>query len=228
VTNTKLTPTFREIIYQLTEKYYPKQWTSIVDQSIAKIEQSSEMTDLLGAVEALKAVFSVFGGSVVREIELSNLCNTTVIPMLGLASKLFQNFNPDTATILVSIFKLLSTAIHLHLPTIIELNIHSVMIFIKKLLDIKAQLGDPSNTNLYILKRISLRILFRIYQRHANLKFTSNKQFALQFQGKYTKAFVETLVLQVLGDQASHDSLANHRNMELIKLSLSCLAYINR
>jgi len=64
------------------------------------------------------------------------------------------------------------------------------MIFIKKLLDIKAHLGDNSNDNLYILKRISLRILFRIYQRHANLKLTSNKQFAIQFQGKYTKAFV--------------------------------------
>lgn len=64
------------------------------------------------------------------------------------------------------------------------------MIFVKKLLDIKTNLGDPSNSSLYILKRISLRIIFRIYQRHANIKLTSNKEFSIQFQAKYTKAFV--------------------------------------
>lgn len=34
VTNSKLTPTFREIIYQMAEKYYPRQWSNIVEETI--------------------------------------------------------------------------------------------------------------------------------------------------------------------------------------------------
>ena len=84
------------------------------------------------------------------------------------------------------------------MPQIVAMNIHNFMIFIKKILDINADLSSNDNTNLYLLKRLSLRILFRIYQKHANFKMTPNKNFAEQFHIKYTKAFIETLILQIM------------------------------
>lgn len=56
---------------------------------------------------------------------------------------------------------------------------------------------------------------------------TSNKDFALQFHAKYTKSFLETLVLQVML-KLEGDKCARQRTMDLIRLSLSCIAYINR
>jgi hypothetical protein len=61
------------------------------------------------------------------------------------------------------------------------------MIFIKKILDLDLNQMDA---NMYVLKRICLRVLFRIYQRHANLKACSNKDFAQAFHAKYTNSFV--------------------------------------
>jgi hypothetical protein len=52
------------------------------------------------------------------------------------------------------------------------------MIFIKKILDLNADLSADENINLYQLKKISLRILYRIYQKHANYKLTDNREFA--------------------------------------------------
>ncbi len=98
------------------------------------------------------------------------------------------------------------------------------MIFIKKILDLNLLLNDNC---IYSLKKISLRIIFRIYQRHANVKLTDYKNFAIQFQNKYTKSFVETLIYQVMSDGGT-DKITRHRQMELTKLSLSCLAYVNR
>lgn len=63
------------------------------------------------------------------------------------------------------------------------------MIFVKKVLDLSVVLDD-SYISIYQLKRVSLRILFRIYQRHANPKLTENPQFASQFHAKYTRSFV--------------------------------------
>lgn len=126
----------------------------------------------------------------------------------------------------MSIFKLISTIIQFHLPPIIQLNIHNLMIFIKKILDLNVILDD-SNNFIYQLKKINLRILFRIYQRHANIKLTDNKNFAIQFHNKYTKPFVETLLYLVMTDTGK-DKSAKHKQMELVKLSLSCLAYVNR
>jgi hypothetical protein len=83
------------------------------------------------------------------------------------------------------------------------------MIFIKKLLDLRVGLSDPSN-NLYLLKKISLRVLYRFYQKHANDRLTSNKAFAANFQSKYTRAFVETLLLQIMGD-GENNKLAQKR-----------------
>lgn len=111
----------------------------------------------------------------------------------------------------MSIFKLISTIIHFHLPPIIQVNIHNLMIFVKKILDLNVVLDD-SNSFIYSLKKINLRILFRIYQRHANIKLTDNKNFAIQFQNKYTKPFVETLLYQVMSD-AGKDKSTKHRQM---------------
>ena len=125
---------------------------------------------------------------------------------------------------MVSLFKLFSTVIRFHLPEIIQVNIHSLMIFVKKIIDLNVSINDSC---IYTLKKLGLRILFRIYQRHANVKLTDHKDFAIQFQNKYTKSFVETLIYQVMSDGGS-DKSTRHRQMELTKLSLSCLAYINR
>lgn len=114
-----------------------------------------------------------------------------------------------------------------YMPEMIMLNIHSIMIFVKKILDLPADLSLAENENLYLLKRISLRLLFRMYQKHAHLKMTSDKDFAIQFHAKYTKPLLETLVLQVMlkveGDKSTRQKI-----MDLIKISLSSIAYINR
>jgi hypothetical protein len=90
---------------------------------------------------------------------------------------------------MMSTFKLFSTVITFHIPPIVQVNIHNLMIFVKKILDLNIALDD-SNSYIYHLKKICLRILFRIYQRHANIKLTNCKQFAVQFHAKYTKSFV--------------------------------------
>ena len=93
MTNRKLTPTFREIMYLMAQRYYPKEWPNIADDCLNRIQNSPDLGGLLGSVETLKAIYSVFGASLLKEIELGNLCNKTTLALLGLASKLFQNFN---------------------------------------------------------------------------------------------------------------------------------------
>ena len=79
-----------------------------------------------------------------------------------------------------------------------ELNIHNFMIFVKKILDLQTDLSSDNNINLYQLKKISLRILYRLYVKHANFKMTKNRLFAERFHSTYTKSFVETLILQIV------------------------------
>ena len=107
-----------------------------MESAVDRIQTSGDLFEILGSVEALKTLFEVFGGAVMKEIQLHNLCNKTVIPLLGLVSKLFQNFGPETALILVSCFKLFSAAIYQHLPASLVANIHNLMIFLKKILDL--------------------------------------------------------------------------------------------
>lgn len=113
--------------------------------------------------------------------------------------------------VLLSVLKLFSAAIQFHLPAIIAANIHSLMIFVKKVLDLAVVL-DEANTQLYHIKRVCLRILFRLYQRHANPKLTDNRPFAQSFHAKYTRPFVETLVYQVLAD-GGNERATRHRHM---------------
>lgn len=211
----------------MAQQYYPREWPSIVEDAVARVEKGTDLGGLFGAVEALKAVFSVFGGSVSKEIELNNLSNKSLLPLLSLASRLFQNFNAETSHVLVSVFKLLNTAIMFYLPHMLKLNIHSLLIFLKKILDLQADLSSPDNASLYLLKRLSLRILFRLYQKYANFRMTEDREFAQHFHAKYTKSFMETLFLQVMLP-VEGDRIGRRRGLELIKLSLSCMAYINR
>ena len=200
VTNPQLAPTLKEIIFQLAGRYYPREWPEIVADCLKILTEATDFGQIMGCVEALKAVFSVFGGSISKEIELSNLCNRAMLPLFGLISNLFQSFYAETAVIMVATFKLFSAALHFHIPPIVQANIHSLMIFIKKIVDLQLPLQDA---NVYTLKKISLRILFRMYQRHANPKITSSKDFAALFHKNYTKSFVESLVYQVLSDGGS-------------------------
>lgn len=64
----------------------------MVEEALGMVANATDFQEIFGSVEALRAIFSVFGGSVTREIELGNLCNRAVVPLLGLASRLFQNF----------------------------------------------------------------------------------------------------------------------------------------
>ena len=113
------------------------------------------------------------------------------------------------------------------MPDIIMLNIHNFMIFVKKILDLQIDFASNDNINLFMLKKISLRILYRIYQQHANFKMTRVRDFAEKFHANYTKSFVETLIFQIMAKD-EEDRMAKHRSMELVKLSLACLGLINR
>lgn len=75
------------------------------------------------------------------------------------------------------------------MPEIIAANIHSWMIFLKKILDI------PSS-QMHVLKRICLKIMFRLYSTHFN-KATKNTNFVYQFHERYTTPIFETLILQI-------------------------------
>jgi hypothetical protein len=59
-----------------------------------------------------------------------------VVPLFELANKLFANYTPETQPILTSIFKIFNLAIFYHLPNIFINNIHSLMIFCKKIVDL--------------------------------------------------------------------------------------------
>ena len=117
-----------------------------------------------------------------------------VFPLFELANKLFQNFSGETLPILVSIFKIFNLAIFYHLPSIFVNNIHSLMVFIKKILDIQEM------RDIVPLKKVCLKILSRLYLRHTSSKTVSYRllSFAQSFHNKYSCPMVETLILQLV------------------------------
>ncbi len=96
-----------------------------------------DIGSVASSVEVLKAITSVCGGKLGQEVSLSNLCNRIFVPLLELANKLFANYGDNTQGILVSIFKIFNLAIFYYLPNIFINNIHSLMIFCKKILDLQ-------------------------------------------------------------------------------------------
>lgn len=52
----------------MAEKYYPHQWPQIVEEALNRLNTATEFNEILGCVEALRSVFLVFGGSVMRDI----------------------------------------------------------------------------------------------------------------------------------------------------------------
>ena len=148
------------------------------------------------------------------------------MPLLALASKLFQNYNDTTSFILISIFKIFSTITNFHIPEVLILNMHSWMIFIKKLLDLNIESGNI-DMNMYQLKKICLRIMFRFYQRHLNKKFSdAPKQVIEEFHQKYTKGITESLLLQIINEAQLSKNSANKKFIKLTRYSLSCLSYV--
>lgn len=157
---------------------------------------------------------------------LENLCNKIVLPLLSLASKLFQNYNETTSFILISIFKIFSTITNFHIPEVLMANMHSWMIFIKKLLDLNIESGNI-DMNMYQLKKICLRIMFRFYQRHLNKKFSdAPKNFIDDFHQKFTKGITESLLLQIINEAQMSKNSNNKNYIKLTKYSLSCLSYV--
>lgn len=71
---------------------------------------------MFGSIEALKAIVSAIVKKVDIRLTLDNTCNKIVLPLLSLASKLFQSYNDTTSFILISIFKIFSTITNFHIP----------------------------------------------------------------------------------------------------------------
>lgn len=103
---------------------------------------------------------------------------------------------------------------------------HSWMIFIKKLLDLNIEAGNI-DMNMYQLKKICLRILFRFYQRHMNKKFMNCPMNVIdEFHLKFTKGITESLLLQIINESHLAKNSANKNYIQLTKYSLACLSYI--
>lgn len=103
---------------------------------------------------------------------------------------------------------------------------HSWMLFIKKILDLNIEAGNI-DTNMYSLKKICLRILFRFYQRHLNRKFSSAGQGVIDdFHNKFTKGITESLLLQIINEGQLSKNAVNKNYIQLTKYSLACLSYV--
>ena len=100
------------------------------------------------------------------------------------------------------------------------------MIFIKKLLDLNIESGNI-DMNMYQLKKICLRIMFRFYQRHLKRKFSDvPRQFIDDFHLKFTKGITESLLLQIINEAQMVKNSSNKNYIKLTKYSLSCLSYV--
>ena len=204
----------------MAQKEFPSNW-EIISEIANNIQNSGDFNELYGSVEALKAIVSAFGKSINQKITLSNLSNKTVLPLLNLSSKLFQNYNETTSRILISVFKILSTITYFYVPEIILMNMHSWMIFIKKILDLNIE-ANNIDKNMYQLKKICMRILFRFYQRHMNHKYSDFQPNILtNFHEKYTKGIVESLLLQIMNEAHLSKNPKHKRFFELTKFALS-------
>jgi hypothetical protein len=103
---------------------------------------------------------------------------------------------------------------------------HSWMIFIKKLLDLNIETGNI-DMNMYQLKKICLRIMFRFYQRHLNRKFSNaGKNVIDEFHQKFTKGITESLLLQIINEAQMAKNSTNKNYIQLTKYSLACLSYV--
>lgn len=81
--------------------------------------------------------------------------------------------------------------------------------------------------NMYSLKKICLRTLFRFYQRHLNRKFSSVGQEVIdEFHNKFTKGITESLLLQIINEGQMAKNSMNKNYIQLTKYSLACLAYV--
>jgi hypothetical protein len=91
----------------------------------------------------IKILFQVMGKCVLEEIKLNNLATKIVLPMIGLASKMYADLSMFSCVSLEEVFKILTEAIEFHLPEVIHKNIHVFMVLVKNVLDLK-----PESVNL--------------------------------------------------------------------------------
>lgn len=123
------------------------------------------------------------------------------------------------------IFKIFSTITHFHIPEVIMLNMHSFLIFVKKILDLNLESGNIDQ-NMYELKKICLRIMFRFYQLHLKSMFSSLGTAAVKnFHEKFTKGITESLLLQII-NESTLSSTSQKNFVSLTQLSLACLAHV--
>lgn len=177
------------------------------------IKNPTDFNTVASSVEILKALASVCGRSPDREVTLNSFCNVIFTPLFGLANQLFSNYSEDNQPILVSIFKTINLTVFYHLPTVLTNNIHALMIFCRKLLELPGTSMQP-------LKVVSLQILTRIYSRHVSAHASYKLiKFAEDFHSKYSCPMVEIFVQQLLDPDSSP---------EILSLSLKCLTCIHK
>lgn len=100
------------------------------------------------------------------------------------------------------------------------------MIFIKKLLDLNIESGQV-DMNMYQLKKICLRIMFRFYQRHLNKKFSNTGRNMIEdFHQKFTKGITESLLLQIISESQLTKNNLNKNYIQLTRYSLACLSFV--
>jgi hypothetical protein len=77
----------------LAEKEFPSNWPEIISEIANNIQNSADFNELFGSVEALKALVSANAKEINQKVTLGNVANKIMLPLLSLASKLFQNYN---------------------------------------------------------------------------------------------------------------------------------------
>lgn len=176
---------------------YPQRWPDLLEKIVINLKTNESFSVLYGSLVALKSLINIYND--VMEEERSGLfvIVAATFPCLQmLASKLFQNFNDQTSTLLLLILKVFSAATYTGLPPNLKSSesLHVWLIFFKKALD--CPMNETSPEALFKIKHKSSKIVYRFIQHHANPKY--DKQYAQYFFPKYSIPFLESFVLQLL------------------------------
>lgn len=112
-----------------------------------------------------------------------------IFPSLQLlTSKLFQNFNDQTAIVLLLVLKIFNLCTYNDLPPNLKASdsLHTWLIFFKKLLDFKSTVDMTETMNK--LKHKASKIIYRFIQHHANPKY--DLPYSQFFLKKYSVPFL--------------------------------------
>lgn len=146
---------------------------------------------------ALKSIFSVFNESVndYKKSSFVDLVLKTFPPIQTLTVKLLLNFNSIAEVILLVVLKIFGKATYIDVIPNLKNSpaMHAWYIFLKKILDIKAE--NPSPTFIKMKKR-ALKILYRFVQKHTNPKY--DEQYSKLFCEKYAQHFLDSVLLALM------------------------------